>query len=150
MTTRLHRVKHRAAVFAAALFSGLFDEFLGAFGTGDGDLALALGNSYRLAATGTFKVPMLPIPQPLPKTHIAAIFPIALIGIAGKTAADRPNHQAVGQDSTAQLHRCKGQEHTRQSQDHAGCQDRRIEFVRAVTPSHKIAQPRFQLASQAA
>ena len=78
--------------------SSLFNEFLFAFGAGDGDFSLSPGYSNRLAAPGTVKIPMLPVFDPLHKFQILPIFLIPLVGVPGKHPENRPNHQSIGQN----------------------------------------------------
>ena len=72
------------------------DKFFFALGAGDGDLALFTGNPYRLAASGTVKVLMLLVLQPLPDTQILPVFLVALIGVPGQHTEDHQTHQKVG------------------------------------------------------
>ena len=78
------RIKKKKACFCTPL--GLFYKFISALGTANGNFPLAPGYPNRLVAAGTGKIPVLPVPYPLPKKHIFPILPIALIGVAGKAA----------------------------------------------------------------
>ena len=115
----------------------LFDELLPAFGAGDGDLALSPGNTDRLPASGTIKILMLPIPDPLYKTQVLAVFLIALVGIPGQGTANGPDHQSVRKGSQKQIDGSIVEERA----DQAGCQtdaqNCHIEPVCSVAPGHK-------------
>ena len=121
-------------------FLGFLDELFFALGAGDGDLTLALGHTYRLAAAGTIKIPVLPVLDSLQEGQILPIFLVTLVGVPGEAAEDGPEHQAIGNRRQNQIDRPHGDKHRDQA-DHQACtQDGGIELVRAVTASHKAAQ----------
>ena len=57
-----------------------------AFWAGNIDFSLALGNSDLLTAAGTVEISMLLIPVALQPKQISTVFPVALVGVSGKTA----------------------------------------------------------------
>ena len=88
------------------LFLGFTDELLPALGAGDGDLALASGNTNHLTALGAIKVAVLAVFQPVEELEELPVLLIPGIGIFGQSPADSPNHQAVGHGSQKQIDGC--------------------------------------------
>ena len=80
-----------------AIASGLFGEFLFAFGAGDGDFAFALGDADGLLAFGAGEIAVVSVLNTLQKLQIFPIFPIALIGVPGEAAVHCQDQKAVGQ-----------------------------------------------------
>jgi hypothetical protein len=64
--------------------SGLFCKFFLAFGTGNGNFTLAARHTNGLSAAGAGKISVLPVANALYKEQIFPIFPVTLIGVAGK------------------------------------------------------------------
>ena len=77
------------------LSSLLYELFL-AFRAGDGDLAFAPGNPDLLTAAGAVKVAMLPVLQLLEEQQEFPVFVITFVGLTGKAAEDRPDHEGIG------------------------------------------------------
>ena len=116
-----------------------FDKFIATFGAGNIDLSLALGYTGLLAATGTVKISVFLVPESLQPQQIPAVFPVALIGIAGKTAEHCPKHEPIGNQGQHQADGEIADEQIHQTQHHAGDQDGHIQFVRAVATCHEPA-----------
>ena len=78
--------------------SGLsfLNEFFFTLGAGDGNLPFSPGDPHRLAAAGTFIIPVLPVLQLFQKSQIPAIFLVTLVGIPGKSTENSPKHKRVG------------------------------------------------------
>ena len=123
----------------------LLDELFLTAGAGDRDLALASGDPDPLAALGAVIVPVLPVLHPVQQLQVSAVLLIALVGVPGQAAEDRPDHQAVAEDPEAHLQHSAGQEAGQQARDHARHQDRDIQFVIAVTALHEAPRPGAQL-----
>ena len=74
----------------------LFCEFFLAFRASDGDFAFALGDTDGLLAFGAGKITVVFVANSFNKLQIFAVFPVSLIGVAGKAAVQCQNHKAVG------------------------------------------------------
>ena len=74
------------------LDSCFFDKFFFTLWAADSDFPLAFGNSYRLLTTGTGKITMLPVLDPLQEGQILPILLITLIGIPGEHAENGNTH----------------------------------------------------------
>ena len=128
--------------------SGLFNEAVGAFGTGDIDLALASGDTHRLVAPGTFKIPVVPVLQLIQEHQKFAVFLVALVGIPGETAEDRPEHTDIAGQRQHQIQQRCFQKHGYQTEAHTQAQNIHIQLVGAVAAHHKAAQGSGELCTQ--
>jgi len=115
------------------------DELLIAPGAGDGNLALAPGDTNGLVALGAVKVPVLAILDPLTDLQETPVFLIAGIDIPGKTAANGPDHQAVADDPEDQVKGPGRDHHGQQTGHQSGAQHHHIQPIRTVPACHKIA-----------
>ena len=113
-------------------------------GTGDGDFSLAPGHPNHLAAFGAVKIAVLPILQPTGELQKLPVFLIALIGVPGQTAPDRPNHQPVAQHKQQQIHRRVPDKHRQQTCGQTRAKNHHIQLIRSVASRHKPAQARTQ------
>jgi len=88
---------------------------------------------------------MLPVFQPVEKLQEFAVFLIALVGIAGETAEERPDHQCVRNRCQQKMHLRGIKESTDQTGDQTCRKDHHIQFVGSVAAHHEIthaiAQP---------
>ena len=89
---------------ALRFFLAFPNKSLPAFGAGDGDLALAPGDSDGLPAPRTVKIAVLTILESVYEHEKPTIFPITLVGVPGEGAEDGPDHAAVGQQDQNQSH----------------------------------------------
>ena len=62
----------------------LFDELLPAFGAGDGDLALALGDADGLPALGAGVIAVVTVLDAVDEQQELAVLVVTLVGIAGE------------------------------------------------------------------
>ena len=76
--------------------SGFLYKLFTAFGTGDGDGAFAPGDAHLLAAAGTVKIPVIPVPEPLEKHQKFPVFLVSPVGVPGKGAENCQKQQNVG------------------------------------------------------
>ena len=127
------------------LFLSFADEFFPALGAGDGNLALASGHANHLTAFGAVVVPVLPVFDPVEELEEFPVLLIPGVGIFGQTAADGPDHQAVGHGGEQQIDQRSMEEGGDQAGRKAGAQDRHIQSVGAVTSCHEPAEPGSQL-----
>ena len=120
--------------------SGLSYKLFPALGAGDGDLALAPGYTYRLAALGAVKVAVLPVLQPVEELEELPVLLIALVGISGEAAPDGINHQRITEYPKNQIHR----RHRKQYRQNAGGQTRaengHIQTVCPVASGHEAPE----------
>ena len=117
--------------------SGFLDELLPAFGTGDGNLTLTPGDPDHLTAFGTVEVTVLPILNPVEKLQKFPVFLISLIGLAGKAAADGPDHQGIGNRGQNQIHQGRLNEGTDETDCQSCAEYGHIQLVGAVAACHK-------------
>ena len=120
--------------------SGFLDEPLLALGAGDGDFTFAAGDTHHLTALGAIKVAMLPILQAIKKLQEFAVFLIALIGIAGEAAVERPDHQAIGHCRQHQIDLRIVEKATDQAHRKATAEDHHVQFVGSIAAHHEIAE----------
>ena len=116
------------------------DKPLLALGAGNGDFALAAGNADDLSALGAVKVPMLPILQTVKKLEEFAVLLIALVGIAGEAAIQRPDHQSVGNAGQQQIQLDRIHKRTDKACHKTGGQNGHIQFIGSVAAGHKLTQ----------
>ena len=122
------------------VISGFLDELFLAPGAGNGDFALATGDAHHLAALGAVEIAVFPVLQAVEKLQEFPVFLIALVGVPGHGAPNRPDHQAVAQGPEDQVEG-RGRNPHRQQTCHQSCaQDHHIQPVRAVPACHEITQ----------
>ena len=127
------------------LFLGFTDELLPALGAGDGDLALASGNTNHLTALGAVIVAVLTVFQPVEELEEFPVFLIPGIGIPGKAAVNGPDHQAIGNGGKEQIDPGILKERRDQASYQAGAQNRHIQPVGAIATRHETLHPGGQL-----
>ena len=115
-------VRHRGS----KSYSRFSDEFFLAPGAGDGDFPLPSGHPHQLAALGAVKVAVVPILRPVHQLQKFTVLPIALVGVPGQGAPNRPDHQAVAQHYQQQVHRRMTEEHRQQAHRQTHAQDHHI------------------------
>ena len=129
------------------LLSGLYELFP-AFGTGDGDLSLTLGNSHLLAAAGTIVIAVILVFDLLEKEEEFAVLFIALVNIPGEGPEDCYDHEGIGNGGKQQLH-CRAREEGCQQREGKACnQNGHIQLIRAVTAGHKMRESGAQPIAQ--
>ena len=128
----------------------LLDEFLPAFGAGDGDLSLSPGYPYLLVAAGAVIVAVILVLQLLPKQKELAVFFVALIYISGQAAYDGQDHENIGNGGQQQLETGEGQQHGKEGTGQTNTQNRHIKLISTVTAHHKVTQTRTEFIAQAA
>ena len=111
-----------------------------AAGTGNGDFALAPGDSNSLMALGAVEITILPVLQPVINLQEFPVFLIPLIGIAGQAAADGPDHQAIAQRPENQIEGLHGNDHGEQACHQARAEDHHIQAVSAIAAGHEMPQ----------
>ena len=116
------------------------DKFFAAFGAGNGDFSLPLGNTDILAAAGAVKIPVILILKALQQHQIPPVFPVALVGVSGKGTEDRPEHQRVGYQGQHKIQPVRPDKHGQQTRRKAGAQDHHIQFIRTVAALHEPLQ----------
>ena len=121
-------------------YLGFLDEPLSALGAGNGDLALAAGNTHHLTALGAVIIAVIPILQAIEKLQEFAVFLITLVGIAGKAAEKRPEHQAVGHGSQQQIYFRILKKCADKANSKTGAEDHHVQFVGSIAAHHKIAE----------
>ena len=121
-------------------YLGFLDKPFPALGAGNGDLAFSPGDAHHLTALGAVVIAMFPIIQAVKKLQEFAVFLITLVGIAGEAAAERPNHQCVGDTCQQKMHLRRIEKATDQT-DYQTCRkDHHIQFVGSVAAHHEIAE----------
>ena len=116
----------------------LFDKFLLALGTGDGDFSLSPGDPHRLPAAGAIKVLMLPVLQPLQEAEVGPVFFVALVGVPGEHAQDRPDKKPVIQQDQNQIHRLEGDQKIENKDTKREPNQRLVQLVPAVATLHEF------------
>ena len=105
---------------------GLLDKFFVAFGTGNGDLSLALRHSDLLAAAGAVIVAVIFVFHLLKEHHKFAVFLISLVYIPGEAAEDGDTHKNIGKRGQDQLYQRHGKQHGKKGAGKTYTQDRHI------------------------
>ena len=110
-------------------FLGFLDKLFLALGAGNGDLSLALGDTHCLVTPGTLEISVVPILYPVQKPQIFPVLLIPLVGIAGQSPEDRPEHKAVGHQGQKQLCPGPGQEHLQNTRAQTHHQNRGVKLI---------------------
>ena len=118
------------------VFLRLFDELLPAFGAGNGDLALALGDADGLAALGAGVIAVVAVLDAVDEQQELAVLVVTLVGIAGEAAQQRQDQQCLGEDRQHKA-RAGGHEHLHKAQHTAHHQHRDVQPVVTVAARHK-------------
>ena len=130
--------------------SSFANKLLYALGTGDGDLAFALGNTGLLATSGAAEILMAAILAAAAPCQETTVFLIPLIGVAGQAAEDGIDHAHIAQGGQCQTHPEKGHQQRYQAKNQTCAQNSGIEFVRAVSAGHKSTEETATIATHSA
>ena len=122
-----------------------FYKFLFAFGAGNCNFPLSLGYPDGLTATGTFKISMVPVLQPVYQHEKFPVLPIPLVGVSGKGAENGNAHQHIGQHMQQQVRQGRRDKNRHHHDSHAGPQKGGIELIVTVAPSHELVEPISEL-----
>lgn len=125
---------------SAAHFSGFFDKLFPAFGAADRNFAFSLGHTDTLPALGAGKILMFPIFDFFQQEQKFAVFLIALIGIAGKTAEQRGKQAGIGHHRQHHIQPAHRHKHRDQAKNQTCPQNHRIELVSTISATHKPDQ----------
>ena len=124
------------------MHSGLLDKFFLTLRTSNGNLSFSFRNTHRLSAFWAVIIPVGFVLKPVQKHQIPAVFLIPLIGITGKRAEDRQDHQRVSQQRQNQLQNGVSKKHGKQHDRAADPQQCRIQLIRTIATLHKAAKTR--------
>ena len=83
---------------------------------------------------------MLPILDSVDQAQIPAVFPVALMGIAGQGAENDNKGAGIGKQRHHQHRPAGGQEHGANAQHQTDDQNQRVELVRTIASLHKSLQ----------
>lgn len=118
---------------------GFLNKFFLTLGAGNRNFALAPGHTHRLLAARTLEIPMVPVLDLFQKLQILPVFPIALIGVPGKAAEDRPTHQNIGDHRQNNVYHTYPDKHSQQT-CHKSChQNCCVQLIGTVATLHKSA-----------
>ena len=91
-----------------------------------------------MPAAGAVVITVLLVLESLQEHEVLSVFPVALVGIAGKTAEDCPAHKRIGHQRQNQVKQRQFYENI----DNADCQtctqDHHIQLVGTVTALHEL------------
>ena len=123
-------------LFYSSFLSGLY-ELLPAFGTGDGDLTLALGYSHLLMAPGTIVVTVILVFYFLEKEEKFSVLFITLINISGEGADNSDDHKRIGNGREDHLDQSTGKQSSQHGETKTRAENGHIQLIGAVAAFHK-------------
>jgi hypothetical protein len=131
----------RLCVDTGLLLLGFLDKPLPAFGAGDGNFAFTARDTNHLTAPGTLENPVFAVFETIKKQQKSVVFLISFVDIPGEGSENSPDHTAVADEGQRQGYIGIPYKHGDNGTNQTGSQNRHIQLISTVAPSHETPQP---------